>query len=112
MARRIEKSINFSSKDNFNIVGAATLESVKGSVIDVIGCAIGCDVSHETGEEISTGYLKDIDGNIYSTVSNTAMQSIDALIDIITSEPDKSVEIQVNSQKSKSGRDFIVLTMV
>ena len=112
MARRIVNGANFKAKDVFNITGAETLDSVKGSVIKVVGAALGLDVSHDTGEEVSTGYLKAENGEIYSTISPTAQQSIDALIEMFVDEPDAVVEIKVNTRKSNAGREFIVLTMM
>lgn len=112
MARRITNGANFGAKDVFNITGAETLDSVKGSTIRVVGAALGLDVSHDTGEEVATGYLKAEDGAIYSTISPTAQQSIDALIVVFNDEPNTPVDIKVNTRKSNAGREFIVLTMV
>ena len=111
MARRISESANFTNKDVFNITGAESLESIKGSTIKVVGGALGLDVSHETGE-VATGYLKDSEGNIYSTISPTAQQSIEALIDMFADGEAKEVTIKVNTRKSNAGREFIVLTML
>ena len=112
MARKIVNGANFGARDVFNITGAETLDSVKGSVIKVVGAALGLDVSHDTGEEVSTGYLKAQDGSIYSTISPTAQQSIEALIDIFEAESDAVIDIKVNTRKSNAGREFIVLTMM
>ena len=111
MARKITNGANFGAKDVFNITGAETLDSVKGSVIRVVGAALGLDVSYDTGEEVVTGYLKAENGEIYSTISPTAQQSIDALIDLLSDDP-TPVEIKVNTRKSNAGREFIVLTMM
>ena len=110
--RKLTESANFTAKDNFNITGAETLESVKGKTLRVVGSALGLDVSHDTGEEVATGYLKTEDGTIYSTISPTAMQSITALIDMLMDAPNEVFEIRVNEKKSKGGRDFIVLSLV
>lgn len=112
MARRITNGANFGPKDVFNITGAETLDSVKGSIITVCGAALGLDVSHDTGEEVATGYLKAVDGTIYSTISPTAQQSIDALIDMFADDSSCKVDIKVNTRKSNAGREFIVLTMM
>ena len=112
MARRITEKANFTAKDTFNIVGADTLDSVKGKVLKITGVALGLDVSHETGEEVPTGYLKDSEGNIYSTISPTAQQSIAALIDMFADEPEATFEVKVSTKKSNAGRDFIVLTLL
>lgn len=110
--RKITESANFTAKDAFNITGAETLDSVKGGVIHVCGAALGLDVSHDTGEEVPTGYLKDTDGVIYSTISPTAQQSISSLIDMLTDNPKMVADIAVKSKKSKGGRDFIVLSLM
>ena len=110
--RKITESANFTAKDVFNITGAETLDSAKGGVIHVCGAALGLDVSHDTGEEVPTGYLKDTDGVIYSTISPTAQQSISSLIDMLTDDPIMVADIEVKSKKSKGGRDFIVLSLM
>lgn len=112
MAREITTAVNFNKRDMFNIVGADTLEKVKGQVIKVVGVALGTDVSHDTGEVVPTGYLKDADGNIYSTISPTAQQSIELLGDLLVDEPDVVLDVKVATKKSNAGRDFIVLTLV
>lgn len=106
--REIKKANNFTAKDNFNIIGATTLDSAKDTIINVIGCAYGKDISTETGEIVETGYLKDSNGKIYSTISPTALQSIVVLADMDIAN---GVEIAVESRKSKGGREFIVLLM-
>ena len=112
MARKITTAANFSKKDMFNITGADTLNTMNGKTIKVEGCAIGLDVSHDTGEEVVTGYLKDESGRIYSTISKTAIDSISELCDIIDDGDfgdDLSVVVEI--KKSKGGRDFIVLSL-
>lgn len=112
MSREITTAVNFTKKDMFNIVGADTLEKVKGKVLKVTGVALGTDVSHDTGDIVPTGYIKDVDGNIYSTISPTAQQSIDMLGDILMDDPETAVDVKVDTKKSNAGRDFIVLKLV
>lgn len=115
--RKLTTVANFSKKDAFNITGAETLQNQTGKVIKVNGCAIGIDVSHDTGEDVVTGYLKDENGNIFSTISKTAIDAIAELCDIITDvngteDFGDGIEVMVNSRKSRGGRDFIVLTLM
>lgn len=105
-------SKNFTKKDAFNIIGAVTIDKVKGTHINVVGAALGTDVSYDSGEEVSTGYLKSADGTIYSTISPTAQQSIEQLIDMLDDVDGEPIEIAVQTRKSNAGRDFIVLTLV
>lgn len=113
MTRTIETKANFSGKDIFNINSAQTLDKSKGQVITVAGCALGTDVSSETGEVINTGFLKDSEGNIYSTISGTAIQSITALIDLFADEGDNATfDVKIDTRKSNAGREFIVLHLM
>ena len=107
----ITESHNFDKKDVFNIIGAVTMDKVKGTRIEAIGAALGTDISHETGEVVPTGYIKATDGKIYSTISPTAHQSIEALIDLLADEGGKPIAINVETRRSNSGRDFIILTL-
>ena len=107
----ITESFNFSKKDAFNILGAVTMDKIKGSTLNVVGAALGTDTSHETGEVIATGYIKTDDGKIYSTISPTAQQAIEALIDLLNDEDGKPIAFTVETRKSNSGRDFIILTI-
>lgn len=111
--RKLTVTANFSKKDAFNITAADTLNTQNGKTINVIGAAIGLDVSHDTGEEVVTGYLKDSSGKIYSTISKTAIDSIAELCDIISDgeldDVAENLAVRVEIKKSKGGRDFIVL---
>lgn len=111
MAKEIFNSHNFTAKDVFNIRAAQKLDSAKGKVLKVVGCATGNDVSGETGELVNTGYLKTEEG-MYSTISKTAIDSIDALIDCFADNGGEPIEIKVGTGRSNAGREFIVLTMI
>lgn len=111
MAREIVNSHNFTSKDNFNVRGAMKLESAKGQTLTVLGCATGNDVSGETGEIVETGYLKTTAG-MFSTISKTAIDGINALIDCFADMEEDSIDITVETRTSNAGRAFIVLTMI
>ena len=110
--RRIEKSYNFTAKDLFNVMSAKVLGKSVGETITVIGVALGKDVSHDTGEEVNTAYLKCDNGTIYSTISSTAITAVDALVDVFADEEGAPQKVYIDSRKSNAGRDFIVLVMV
>ena len=108
----ITESHNFDKKDVFNIIGAVTMNKVERNTrIEAIGAALGTDISNETGEVVPTGYIKTTDGKIYSTISPTAQQSIEALIDLLADEGGKPIAINIETRRSNSGRDFIILTL-
>lgn len=105
--RKLEVTYGVTKKDVANMVISESLESAAGKTIKIKGIAIGMDVDQD-GEEVRCGYLVAED-TIYSTISDTAIRSIELYPEIMAEENLSEIEIVVSKRKANSGREFIVL---
>lgn len=105
------KSINFSTKDNFNSIAGVPMQSKAGERITVVGAAID-ERPNQDGEIQKVGLLVADDGTVYTGISGTAIRGIDMLIDYMGEESLPSVDIQFVAQESNQGRTFITLKLV
>lgn len=105
--RNLEVMHGVTKKDLANMVTSESLESVAGSTIKVKGVAIGMDKDQD-GKDVRCGYLLSED-TIYSTISETAIRSIEMYPEIMEEENLTELEVVVSKRSAKSGRDFLVL---
>ena len=109
-------SINFTAKDKVNaLAGAVSLKEFAGQTMHVVGAALDNSTDVETGEVKTVAYLVTMNDNkrvIVSTISGTACESVDAIIDYMTDEHLDAVDVAVNARKSNGGREFLTLTVV
>lgn len=105
--RNLEVMYGVTKKDLANMVTSESLESVAGSTIKIKGVAIGMDKDSDD-KDVRCGYLLGED-TIYSTISETALRSIEMYPEIMEEENLKELEIAVSKRSSKGGRDFLVL---
>lgn len=108
--KKLLTTTNFTKTDLFNVTSADTLQNHIGEVVAVSGFATGEDVDKE-GELHTIAYLKTADGML-STISATAIRSIEELEDVLADAEGGAVNIKISGRKSKQGRDFIVLSIV
>lgn len=113
------KSFNFTKKDEMNSVSATPIQKVKGETLTVKGAAISEKVDKDTGETIKVGYLSTTTHGMLCTISGTALQGIDLLIDFMTecaaSLPGDQAEeeqVKVHAEKANSGREFVTLEIL
>lgn len=104
-------TFNFSAKDKLNAVSAAPLQSIKNKTITITGMAVE-NRPDKNGKVITVGYIKVKDGMIYTTISDTVIRGIDALIDYVCDEDLAVVDVKVATKKSKNSREFFVLELV
>lgn len=102
---------NFTDKkDIFNATqGGATLESLKGNVIDVLGYVV-CE-KEEEGNPVTVVTFKLSDGTFAGGKSATAIGSLYAYIETF-GEDAFPVSFEIVSGKAKSGREFLQLNVV
>lgn len=113
MKEIIKATENFSVKDKFNIkAGAQSLKVAVGETLTVKSACIGTDANQD-GEQVSAGAIITTDNKAYTTISATAVDLIDSLIDLLNDDsvPDE-INILVESRKSNSGRDYLVMSLV
>lgn len=99
---------NYTAKDTFNSVGAAKLSDV-ATPITVVGLEIE-DRPDKDGVVVTTSTLKDKEGNLYGTISPSAIQQIGALGQMFE-EGTAEATILVVHKKSAQGRDYIQLEL-
>lgn len=105
--RNLEVMYGVTKKDLANMVTSESLESAVGKTIMVKGVAIGMDKDQD-GKDVRCGYLLSED-TIYSTISDTAIRSIEMYPEIMEEENLKELEVLISKRSAKSGRDFLVL---
>lgn len=113
------KSFNFTKKDEMNSVSATPIQKIKGETVTVKGAAISEKVDADTGEAIKVGYLSTTSHGMLCTISNTALQGIDLLIDYMTDcagdldEGSEEIEqVKIHAEKANSGREFVTLEIL
>lgn len=110
------KACNFTKKDEINSMSATPLQKLKDQSMEVIGAAITERADEQTGEEKKVGLLVTKEFGTLSTISGTAIKSLDMIIDYMNElkedNDDTPVIINVRSAKSNAGRDFITLEII
>ena len=99
---------NYTAKDTFNSVGAAKL-SDEATPITVVGLEVE-ERPDKDGVAVVTATLKDKEGNLYGTISPSAIQQIHALGQMFE-EGMTEATILVVHKKSAQGRDYIQLEL-
>lgn len=110
------KAFNFTKKDEINSMSSTPLQKIAGQTCEVTGCAITERPDESTGEEKRVGILVTKEFGTLSTISGTAMKSLDMIIDymqeLVDSNDDTPVIVTIKSSKSNSGREFLTLEIV
>ncbi len=112
------KAVNFTKKDEINSMSSTPLQKVTGETVHVLGAALTERPDEQTGEAKKVGILVTEEFGTLSTISGTAIKSLDMIIDYmtdLTGDPetaDEKVLVNIKSAKSNSGRDFITLEIV
>lgn len=103
----MRQTSNINAKDKFNMKMCKSLQTASGKTLIVSKAAIGED-SDQNGEVVNTGVIITDDG-AYGTISATAIELIDALIDMLEESDNEPINVAVSTRKANSGRDYIVL---
>ena len=111
------KACNFTKKDEINSVSATPLQQAKNENLTITGCAITLREDEETHEEKKVGLLSTAEHGMMSTISGTALKSLDIIIDYMADleadeELGEGVEALVKVGKSNAGREFITLELL
>ena len=113
------KAFNFTKKDEINSVSSTPVQKFKNEKVTVIGAAITERPDEATGEAKKVGILVTKEYGTLSTISTTALKSLDMIIDYMDeiagengSTEDVSVEIFIKSATSNSGREFLTLEII
>ena len=104
-------TFNFSSKDQLNAIAALPLQSIKGNTITLTGIAVDNRPDRD-GQIVTIGYIKDADNNIYTTISDTVIRGLQALVEYMSEESLDEVDVKIATKKSKNNREFYILELV
>lgn len=101
---------NIGKMELFNAKSASIALQTVSETLTVTGAAIADTANRESGEISEVGYLFDKEGNVYGTISDTVMDILPELIELL----DEVGEILLNvvHRKAKSGREFISIQIV
>lgn len=106
------KSINMNAKSIINAKSSSVQLKAAPPRFQAVGFAIATDTDKETGEVREVGYIVAEDGTVYGTISATAINTIDNIIDAIDDNSfGTPVEIGVALRKSNAGREFITVSV-
>ena len=109
-------AVNFTKKDEINSMSSTPLQKVTGNTVHVTGAAITERPDEATGEGKRVGIVVTEEFGTLSTISGTALKSLDMIIDymqeLADSGDDTPVVVNVKASKSNSGRDFLTLEIV
>lgn len=111
MATTIINSTNWTTKDTFNSRTSISLQDLTAEdVINVRGAAIAESPDVETGEIKRVGMLVSHDGAVYATISGTAIELVECIIDMLTDG--EEVSVRTERRRSKQGREYLTLKLV
>lgn len=95
----------FTSKDLFNASASTPIKEVVDKEIEV--CAI-CVADRLTGDTV--GYIKATDGTIYATISETVIDQLSPLADMV--ESGERPTIKTIARQSNGGRTYYQLQLI
>lgn len=122
MRKVIESTPNWGIKDKMNLTSAGTLQELaaSGDTIYVDAAAIVEVIDEESGEVKTTSALRTTDKQYYVGISATALDQVRDIVEYLTDcigdskaelTDDDLVCVKAIKKKSKSGRDFVVLSI-
>lgn len=103
-----KQTSNITAVDRFNIKMCKSLQTVVGETLTVSKAAIGEDANKD-GEVVQTGCII-TDKGAYGTISATAMDLIDSLIDMLE-EVGEPITVKVEARKTQNNREYLVLVI-
>lgn len=101
------KTKGFTAKDEFNSANSTPFKAIKNSVIRVTDLMIKDRVPDGDGKVATVGYIKSEEGYVYATISDTVIEQLIVLKDII--ESDGPQDVLIVPMKSNAGREYFML---
>lgn len=109
----ITKNVACDKKDVVKAgITSSTLNDLGTKKITITGLLFFNKVDDETGEVKTVTALKLKDGSFVTTISPTVRQSAEMIANAFEEEIAGGLELEVKKQKSKQGRDFLLLDLV
>lgn len=111
MIKVLKRSKKWTTVDSFNTVKSKPISEEVGKTFKVRAVSLGEDVDRETGDVRLAANMVMDSGEMFSSISKTVIEQLDALVDILASED--TVEIQVCCQPCKNtDANYIYLDLV
>ena len=101
------KTAGFTAKDEFNSSNSTPIKAIKNSVIKVTDIMVKDKVPDEDGKVETVGFLKDDEGVVYATISDTVIEQLIVLKDILEAEGPQ--DILIVPKTSNGGREYFML---
>ncbi len=103
-----KQTSNITAVDKFNMKMSKSLQTAVGKCLTITKAAIGEDVQNN-GAVVESACIITDDG-AYGTISGTAMDLIDSLIDMIEETGDP-ITVRVDARKTRNDREYLVLVI-
>lgn len=103
-----KQTSNITAVDKFNMKMCKSLQTAVGKSLTVTKAAIGEDADKD-GEAIQTACIITDEG-AYGTISATAMDLVDSLIDMLE-EIGEPITVRVEARKTQNNREYLVLVI-
>lgn len=101
------KTKGFTAKDEFNSVNSTPFKAIKNSVVKVTDLMVKDRVPDDDGKVETVGIIKSEEGEIYATISDTVIEQLIVLKEIIESEG--AQDILIVPKQSNGGREYFML---
>lgn len=103
-----KQTSNITAVDKFNMKICKSLHTAVGKSLTVTKAAIGEDADKD-GEVVQTACII-TDESAYGTISATAIDLVDSLIDMLE-EIGEPITVRVESRKTQNNREYLVLVI-
>lgn len=103
--KELLRTNGFTGKDIFNSASALKLSDQEGKVIKATDLYV-VEKPDRDGTDTVSACIKDIDGNVYATISQSVISQINGLVDMLP------CDIKVVAKKSNAGRTYYMLELV
>lgn len=101
------KTKGFTAKDEFNSANSTPFKAIKNSVVKVTDLMVKDRVPDDEGKVETVGFIKSEEGEIYATISDTVIEQLIVLKEIIESEG--AQDILIVPKQSNGGREYFML---
>lgn len=99
------RTSGFTTKDLFNVGSATPLKNVSGQTLTISAVCVATKADGELA-----GYMKDDKGAIYATISNSVIDQLQALAELV--EESGAQGVKVLERTSNAGRTYFMLELV
>ncbi len=90
----------FNAKDVFNATSSTPIKDVVGVELEVVDMFVT-----KKDDDTFAGYLKTADGNVYATISQSVLNQLDGLAELLPTT------VVVVEKKSNAGRTYLQLEL-